>query len=182
MRPEVTAERPPERARVTVPRRDEGADCRRELTPPGEGGVPQGCTREEAEPNLDLVHPGCVERRVNEAKASAVAFVERLPARAVMDVEVVPDHVDIAARVLLRDLLHERHEPCRRTPPNATRYDARLDVERGEQRAGPVADVLELASVDAIANVECIGLRCSSACIPGFSSMHRTVEPGGGER
>src|SRR5690349_24779644 len=106
MRPEVSAEGPSERVRVAVPRRDVGADRRREMTLPGERGVPQHGTSEKAEPDLDLVHPRRVERCVDEAEASTVAIVECLPARAVVDVEVVPDDVDLPMRVLLGDLLH----------------------------------------------------------------------------
>src|SRR5688500_16940744 len=97
--------------------------------------MPQRLAREPAGPDLDLVTPGCVLGRVDEVEPPAVAPVEFLPARAAVDVEVVPDDVDVAARVTRRDLLHEPDETGRGTTPAAAEHAAAAHLERREKRA-----------------------------------------------
>src|SRR5882724_12568083 len=108
---EPSAEDPAERMRlVRGPMSDEAVDGASQLVEGSEGAVLQHTTREDAEPDLNLVDPRRVQRRVEESEAIAMTEVERLPCRAVMDVEVVPDDGDVARRVLLSDALHEAHQ------------------------------------------------------------------------
>src|SRR5882762_8066226 len=90
----------------------------------GGGQLGSGCERtvfehatlQDAEPDLDLVHPRSMKRREDEVEPSAVALVELLPSRAAVDVEVVPNDVDGSLRVLLRECLHEAQEILRTSP------------------------------------------------------------------
>src|SRR5437868_10526406 len=97
---EASAKDPAERMRlVRVPMRDEAVDSANQLVEVSEGGVLQHTTREDAEPDLDLIDPRRVQRRVEEAKAIAMPEVEGLPCCTVVDVEVVPHDGDVACRV-----------------------------------------------------------------------------------
>src|SRR5690242_17212336 len=95
---ELAAEGPPKRVRDAVPRGDIAANGGLELAAARERGVLQSGPRQQAEPDLDLVHPRRVLGGVDEVEASAVPLVEGFPARAMMDVEVVPDDVHVALR------------------------------------------------------------------------------------
>ncbi len=71
-----------------------------------EAAVAQNTALKNAEPDLDLIDPGGMQRRVDEAKAMSVLLVEPRPAgvaSVVVQVEVVPDDVDTAAFVALRE-------------------------------------------------------------------------------
>jgi hypothetical protein len=88
---EASAEDPAKRVRlVRVPVGDEAVDSADELVEVSEGGVLQHTSREDAEPDLDLIDPRRVQRRVEEAEATAMPEVERVPCCAVVDIEVVP--------------------------------------------------------------------------------------------
>src|SRR6266542_2977115 len=105
-------------------------------------------TLEDREPNLDLIHPGCVLGRVNELKAFAMASIEPTPpmiGSVIVDVEVVPHDVDLLARIAACDLLHEADQCFGAAMWNYARQDsAGLDLERRQQCLGAVPDVLVL--------------------------------------
>src|SRR5258708_8614124 len=100
---------------------------------------------QDAEPDFDLVDPRSVPRGEDEVESPSVALVELLPARAAMDVEVVPDDVDGTSRVLPRKRLHELHEILGTSSSPAMSEDfARAGVEGRDQRSRAVPHVLEL--------------------------------------
>src|SRR5262249_6837025 len=90
-----------------VPARDEAEDALGQLLDRTERGMPEHTPRQDAEPNLDLVDPRGMLGRVDEMEAAAVAGVELLPPRAMVNVEVVPDDVDRPRWIALRDVLQK---------------------------------------------------------------------------
>src|SRR5579864_1855477 len=92
---ESPSEGPAERARLgTIPMSDEAQDVLRERGHALEAAVAQKTSLKDAEPDLDLIDPGGMQRRVDEAKAISVLPVESRPAgvaSVVVQVEVVPD-------------------------------------------------------------------------------------------
>jgi hypothetical protein len=51
-----------------------------------------------------------MEGRVDEVEPTSMPLVEDLPTTAMMDVEIVPDHIDRARRITLGHGLHERQQ------------------------------------------------------------------------
>ncbi len=74
-----------------------------------------GCELYSRHPCFDCVfsngrRAGGVQQGRDEVKPSPVSLVEDLPALAVMDVEVVPDHVQRPCRIAFSHRLHERQQ------------------------------------------------------------------------
>jgi hypothetical protein len=130
--------------------RDVPQHLRPQLLHRGKAPVAKHTLLDAREEQLDLVEPGGVQGRVVEVETRAVARVEAGPAfvrTIVVNVEIVPDDVDLALRVLLRDPLHEPKKVLGFTLPGDLRdHVARLGVERGEQGAGAVALVFVLVA------------------------------------
>ena len=105
---------------------------------------------QDAEEKFDLVDPRRVDGRVMEVEPPAVALVEACPTLAgaiVVDVQVVPDDVDLLAGQQFGQRLHELDEVLRRAIGAYLPVDpAGVDVEGGDQLAGAVADVLVVAT------------------------------------
>src|SRR5579883_1531373 len=151
---ESSGEGPPKGTRLgTVPVADEAEDVMSERRQALEAAVAQDTALKDAEPDLDLVDPGGMQRGVDEAEATSVVLVEPRPpsvTAVVVQVEVVPDDVDTSAVVALRERVHERQQGTRIAVPNdATEHLPRADVERRQQRARPATTVLELVADDA---------------------------------
>src|SRR5579872_648154 len=151
---ESPGERPAEGVGLdTVPMSDEAEDIVTEGRHALEAAVTQDAPLQDAEPNLDLVDPGGMQRSVDKVEPVAVLLVEPRPAgvaAVVVQVEVVPDDVDPTTLVALRERVHEGQQCTRITvPDDATEHLARADVEGREQRACPATTVLELVSDDA---------------------------------
>src|SRR5882724_6667758 len=141
----LAAERPAKRVRLgAVPVRDEPEHAPPQLGLRRERAVLEDTLREDAEPDLDLVHPGGVQRGMDEVESTPMSLVEDAPAVAVMRVEVVPHDVDLAGWVALRERLHERDQAVRGATTTLTEHLTRAGVERGNQRHGAAAAVLEL--------------------------------------
>src|SRR6516225_4374321 len=135
---ESPSEGPAEGTRLgTIPMPDEAHDVVRERGNALEAAIAQNTALKDAEPDLDLIDPRGMQRRVDEAKAMSVFLVEPRPAgvaSVVVQVEVVPDDVDAAALVALRELVHEGQQcTCVAMPNDATENLTRADVEGGEQ-------------------------------------------------
>ena len=150
---ESAGEGPAERASLgAIPMPNEADHVAGQCRDAFEAAVAQDAALQDAEPDLDLIDPGSVQRRVHETKTIAVLLVEPRPASVgpvVVHVEVVPDDVDAAAFVALRQVVHEGQERTRVTVRNdATEHLARADVEGCQQRACPAAAVLELVADD----------------------------------
>lgn len=111
----------------------------------------------DREPDLDLVHPGRMLRRVHEVEAATVAPVEARPALVgaiIMDIEVVPDHVDGLARVATGQFVHEGHQCVGASVRNDAPENApTAHVEGGQQRLHPVTHVLVLEAHRRIAGI-----------------------------
>src|SRR5579872_4083151 len=106
---ESPGERPAEGVGLdTVPMSDEAEDIVTEGRHALEAAVTQDAPLQDAEPNLDLVDPGGMQRSVDKVQPVAVLLVEPRPAgvaAVVVQVEVVPDDVDpttLVARPTLR--------------------------------------------------------------------------------
>lgn len=93
-----------------IPVVEEPEESRFELFQAAEAGVPEDAALEDAEPDLDLIDPGSMDRRVDEVKPRPVSSVENLPPIAMMNVEVVPNHVHSTGRIALGQGIHERQE------------------------------------------------------------------------
>src|SRR6187402_3114485 len=108
---ESPGERPTERTCLrAVPVPDEPDDVLRESRHTVEAAVAQDATLKDAKPDLDLVDPGRMQRRVDEAESTTVFSIEPRPppvASVVVHVEIVPDHVHPAVFVALRERVHE---------------------------------------------------------------------------
>ena len=104
---EATAECPAERVRLEeVPVLDEAQDPLAQLGDVVELAVTEQPSLKDAKPDLDLVDPRRVQRRVDEVKASAVSAGELLPLLAVVDVEVVVEAlVDVVDVVCAEDVV-----------------------------------------------------------------------------
>jgi len=152
---ESPCEGPAEGARFgTVPVSDKTEDIASERGHALEASVAEDATLEDAEPDLDLIDPRGVQRRVDEAEAMPVLPVEPRPARittVVVQVEVVPDDVDASALVALGERVHEGQECARvAVPHDATEDLPRANVEGREERARPTTPILELVADDAM--------------------------------
>ena len=78
----------------------------------GEASVPKYSSLQDGEPELHLVHPGRVLRRVDECEPVPMPFVEGGPSSGldiVVDVQVIPEHDD-GSRIARHHLLHELNE------------------------------------------------------------------------
>src|SRR5580700_10849422 len=74
---ESPGEGPAEGARLsTVPVSDEAEDVASERWHALEAAVAKDAALQDAEPDLDLVNPGCMQRSVDEAEAMPVLLIE----------------------------------------------------------------------------------------------------------
>jgi len=81
---------------VLVPVGDETVDALDEGRLAGEVSPTEYRTLHDPEPDLELVNPRGVLRGVDEVEAAAMRRVDFLPRLATVDVEVVPDDIDLA--------------------------------------------------------------------------------------
>src|SRR5690606_38667041 len=138
----------------------------------GEVAVLEHAAVKDRKPDLDLVHPRRVLRRVHEAKSTTMPRVELLPAvvlPVVVDVEVVPPVVDLLARIPAGERVHERaervgtamwHHPAEHPP--------RLHIEGSQKALGSVALVLVLVPDGAVAPVRV-------RRVPALQHLHRLL-------
>lgn len=147
---EPTTKLPAKRMRfVSVPVRDERHDPSGEVGHADKAAMGDDPALEYGEPDLDLVDPRGVDRRVHETKTTTVAFVELEPsiiATIVMSVEVVPDDVDLALwGESPGQLVHERNQVGRGSLlAAAAKESARTDVEGAQEAGGAVTNVFKL--------------------------------------
>lgn len=142
-----TPEAPPEGLRPLVPLVDE-AVCR--LFDSGycrETSVLQRYPFQDREPDLDLVAPRRMGRRMEEHEPTCVALVELRPAgllAVVMDIEIIQDHNDIPG-VAVSDFLHELDQICRCSSRAAlTEHATGLDLEAADENATSVAAIVKV--------------------------------------
>jgi len=139
----VAGERPAEGAPlVSIPARHERGHRGAQRGRAARAAVVEYAARQEAEPALDLVHPGRMQRREVEVEALAGGVVEVRPARAAMDDEIVPDDGDTARGVGGGDLLHEgeqigRGAPRAAAPEHVAGMDIRPSPPGRRRRTGP---------------------------------------------
>src|SRR3954454_2796742 len=132
---------PGERLGPGVVALDEGIDLVSDLLGRGEAGALEGGAAEDGEPDLDLVHPGGVGRCEVEADVG-VPGQPPVPLRLV-GVEVVEHDMDVAARVIGDDLVHEVEELDPASTPIVPGPNlARGDVKGGKERGGAVPGVV----------------------------------------
>jgi len=126
---------------------DEAADLVDELLDRLERPVLQDALVQNSKPDLDLVQPRSMDRRVHELEASTVSGVELLPSLAVMDVEIVPNDVHRPTGDGSCERFHELHQVVG-LPRWATdtAYLTRLDLKRRDERAGSMPHIFVLAS------------------------------------
>jgi len=113
---EVAGERPAERASGEIPEADEAEDRRAKCGHAGEASVLENPTMEDGKPDLDLVDPRGVNWRVDEMKAPSMPAIETRPAAIVIlavDIEIVPDDVDLLVGIPLGDGLEKGHQRVR---------------------------------------------------------------------
>lgn len=128
-----------------VPVFDKSEESRFKLFQAPEARVPEDAALKNAKPDLDLVDPGRVDRCVDEVESTAMPVVEGLPSIAMMDVEVVPDHVDSSNRVAFGHGFHKRHEIGLSSLRTAMAEDLpRPCLESRQQGPRPMAPILEL--------------------------------------
>ena len=168
-----------------VPAVDEGEKAVSEIFFGGEVAMAKAAAADDREEDLNLVHPRCVQRCVEELELAAVPFVERGPTAlgpVVVDVQIVPDHDDpLGITVMLRDPFHEGHEVVCATGLATVGEDLSVpDVEGGEQRLRAMADVFELEPSRPAGNRPLQRRLALGGRIPVFSSTHRTTVSAGG--
>jgi hypothetical protein len=139
---------------VSIPVANEANDRGFERLRVVEAAVAQDPALQDGEPDLDLIEPRGVQRRVNEAEAAAVPSVELAPPAVppiVVDVEVVPDddHAPLGGAAC-----KGLHEPQERTRvamrDDLAEHLPRAHVERAEQGARAMANVLEFIAQAAV--------------------------------
>lgn len=181
----AAGEGPPKRVGVdAIPSPDEAEDGALEVGVSGERAVAQHAALQNREPDFDLVDPRSVKRREHEVEAPAVPKIESRPALRLpllVDVEVVPDNVDLRVGVSGSDILKEA------TSASAVRCLTTFPI------TSPVATSNEASSehvpwrtysnsrLTLASGALVLGCFRVSACI-GFSSMQTTMLPGGGCR
>src|SRR5882757_10112491 len=137
-----------------VPVADESLDLVLLMVGRAEVPVADDPAVQDREPDLDLVHPRGVLGCVDEVKAAAVAGVESHPAvvpAVVVDVEIVPDHVDLLRRISPCQRFHEVDQRgSRPARQHLSEHLARGDVEGRQQHVGAVPFVLVLVSNGAV--------------------------------
>jgi len=95
---------------IVVPMANESTHSGFQLAGRVEHSVSEHAFLNDAEEDLDLVDPRSVNRSVEEAKSITVTPIETLPSLGFaikMDVEIVPDDVDLLPWVLARYGIHE---------------------------------------------------------------------------
>jgi hypothetical protein len=127
---------------------------------PKHGGLDVSCTikaaisqnapLEDGEPNLDLIQPRCMQRRVHEIEATAVSSVESAPPvvlALLVNVEVVPDDNDALSRIMARDGLQKAYERIRvASHDHLSEHLPGAHIERPEQRTCAMTNVLEFVA------------------------------------
>ena len=107
-----------------IPLFNEGQNLIAEVLLRGEVAMLQAPTVQDGEENLNLVHPGSMQRGVNKGELSSVPLIEigPSPIRAVMvDVQVIPNDDDaLVVPVLLGDVLHQLEQVICRTGPTVS--------------------------------------------------------------
>jgi hypothetical protein len=105
--------------------------------------VPQALTRKNAEPDLDLIEPGSVGRRVVKDKAIAVPLIPLLNPIAFMSVEIVENQMNRTFGVVRGQLVKERKEINGFTSfVHPTQKFPRMNFECAKQAECTVANVL----------------------------------------
>ncbi len=112
-------------------------------------GMAQAAPGVGAQEQFHLVDPGRMDGREVEMEAPLVLPVEVGPLAGKVSVEVIPDHMDGALRVLLGHLLHEGKQIRLGAPrPAGGHGPARVHIQGGDQRLGAMTDVLEFLPAD----------------------------------
>ena len=148
---EISRELPAKRVCfVAIPVADEPEDGGLDISGTVEAAMPQNAALKDGEPDLDLVDPRRMQRRVHELEAPSVPSVESAPPvvlTLLVNVEIVPDHDDALSGVVAR---HGLQKPCERV--GVTSFDhlsedlTRAHIEGPEQRTRAMTNVLELVA------------------------------------
>src|SRR5580658_302482 len=132
---------------VLVPVANKALDDADEFGGRWEGAVFEDAASQKAEPDLHLVHPRRVQRRVEEAESSSVALVEGVPRGTPMNIEIVPDDGEVAGRVPSRDAPHKAHQVVGLALNGALADDLPgMGIEGGKKRPCAVTTIFELAA------------------------------------
>jgi len=153
---EFAGEFPIERVGLeTIPVANEGEHLCAQIGDALERAVAQQTALQDREPDLDLVDPGGVQGRVDEAETTAMMAAELGPAAiiaVVMNVEIVPDYEDPALRKSACDDFQEVvHSASRALLHDASQHAPGPNIEGPEQVAYATTDVLEFVSHRSIA-------------------------------
>jgi hypothetical protein len=154
-----------------IPVTDECENLVAQLRNAFERAVTEQTALQNREPDFDLVDPGGMQRRMNEAKATPVMMIELAPTMVfavMMQVEVVPDHKHAPVGVRTRDSIEKIVKCLGRTLLDYTAEHApSSNVESSEQVANAAAHVLELVPNAPIA--------ASSIGIAATERLHRLL-------
>ena len=138
---------------VAVPMANEATQSDFQLTSRVEHTVSEHAFLNDAEEDLDLVDPRGVNRSVEEAEAIAVMPIETLPSLVFafqMNVEIIPDDVELLSRIPACHGLHEIHDID--VLPAFAHFSvdvARVGIERGKKRPRSMSDILAVVSATA---------------------------------
>ena len=143
---------------VVVPMANESAQSTFQLTGGVEHAVSEHAFLNNAEEYLDLVDPGRVNRSVEEAKPITVTPIELVPSLVfaiTMNVEIVPDDIDLLSWVPARYGLHEIQDVDGFTPLAYFGVNvARMRIKCGEKSPRSMSDILAVVSATASARSE----------------------------
>lgn len=135
---------------VSIPVADEPKDGGLDISSTVEAAVSQYAPLEDGEPDLDLVDPRRMQRRVHELEAAIVPSIESAPPvvlALLVDVEVVPDHDDALSGVVTRDGVDKTRERVGVTShDDLSEHLPRTHIEGPEQRTRAMTNVLELVA------------------------------------
>jgi len=135
---------------VAIPVADEPKDGGLDFSGTVEAAVPQNAPLKDGEPDLDLVDPRRMQRRVHELEAPSVPSVESAPPVVLpllVNVEIVPDHDDALSGVVARNGLQKPGERVGVTSlDHLSEHLPRAHIKGPEQRTRTMTNVLELVA------------------------------------
>ena len=133
--------------RVSIVKPDVVEDVLHQIGDGAEDAAPDAIAGDQTQPDFDLVQP----RRVGGRKVKVHAGMALLPGPhdgALMNHEVIQDHMDGFSAAPGDCLIQERHELLAGVPRGTTSgHLAAVHLQRREQRDGAVADILHPAAL-----------------------------------
>jgi len=147
----VTREFPAKRVRfVSVPESNETHDSVFEFASIVEAAIPQNSPLENRKPDLDLIDPGSMYRRINELESTVVPSIESAPTVVfafLVDIQVVPNNKYTPIGVQSSNQLEKPHDRPGISPlDDLGDHVSRAHIECSEEGARAMTNVFKLVT------------------------------------